>query len=395
MNKIKNLLWLLLLAQMTSGQNCGGGRYQLPIFSNTISTKALQFGGDTNVNGNYVDLFMDVYEPIGDTAAQRPLIIWCHGGGFFAQNRTQFEDDCIENAKRGYVSATIDYRLNTNFLVTSVHNRMRTVIQAVQDLKTAISYFKNDARTINQFRVDTNLIFVGGTSAGGITAIHLAYLDDITEASSTLAAAILEEGGLNNISGNLPYHGAEVAGVISLAGAIHDVNFMNLGPQAPLLAIHGDLDVIVPFDDGNAFGIFLQGGNSMNTHAQTIGLQCTFYNLAGRGHNAPKIHNMTDERYYDFMHQIICGSVVSINQHVTDAPVLTYPNPFLEQLSITRIPENTDYVVITNSNGQTIKTIENPLKYVRVNLEDEAPGVYFVACLSAGEIMTCQKILKQ
>src|ERR1041385_6518935 len=58
-------------------------------------------------------LKMDIYYPDMslDTMTKRPLIVSMHGGGFSVGSRTVNAGFCEEFALRGYVSATIDYRL--------------------------------------------------------------------------------------------------------------------------------------------------------------------------------------------------------------------------------------------------------------------------------------------
>jgi acetyl esterase/lipase len=70
-----------------------------------------------------IDLLMTVYSPcvlpsdISSTnllpckTCKRPFILMIHGGGLRGGCRKNLSDECIEFAKRGYIAATIDYRL--------------------------------------------------------------------------------------------------------------------------------------------------------------------------------------------------------------------------------------------------------------------------------------------
>ncbi|MFQ3269129.1 MAG: para-nitrobenzyl esterase, partial [Flavobacteriales bacterium] len=55
------------------------------------------------------NLQMDIYQAVGDTETQRPLIILAHGGSFVAGIRTNPSMVALGNAfaKRGYVVASI------------------------------------------------------------------------------------------------------------------------------------------------------------------------------------------------------------------------------------------------------------------------------------------------
>jgi len=61
-------------------------------------------------------LLMDIYFPdtLIDTMSARPFILLIHGGAFIAGNRHEMDYQCIEFARRGFVTATIEYRLGWN-----------------------------------------------------------------------------------------------------------------------------------------------------------------------------------------------------------------------------------------------------------------------------------------
>ena len=69
-------------------------------------------------------LKMDVYEPMNDTMAERPLIIMMHAGSFLPKgvntlpfgnkNDSSLVEICKQFAERGYVAAAINYRLGWN-----------------------------------------------------------------------------------------------------------------------------------------------------------------------------------------------------------------------------------------------------------------------------------------
>ena len=90
---------------------------------------------------------MDIYLPDGDTATNRPVIIFIHGGSFYAgdKSQTDCEDFCRAFAKRGYVTASVNYRLVSfiniaNFL-TNHQTQYEAVLKATADVKSAIRYF--------------------------------------------------------------------------------------------------------------------------------------------------------------------------------------------------------------------------------------------------------------
>lgn len=92
-----------------------------------------------------------------------PAVICIHGGGFRAGNRDGYNALCLKLAQRGYVAATISYRLAPKYQFPA----------AVHDTKAAVRWFRANAKT---YGVDPNRIGTTGGSAGG----HLAQFLGVT-----------------------------------------------------------------------------------------------------------------------------------------------------------------------------------------------------------------------
>ena len=153
---------------------CDLGRYYTELFPTVTVTSAVPFGSNTNFLGTPTNLSMDIYEPTGDTETDRPLIVWAHGGSFIGGSRTDADVVALANAfaKRGFVCVSIDYRTGM-WPIDSV-NAVKAVLRASQDMKASIRYFYQDKQTTNTYKIDTNNIINGGSSAGAVTALHLA-----------------------------------------------------------------------------------------------------------------------------------------------------------------------------------------------------------------------------
>ena len=83
------------------------------VVGETVVGDAAAFGSAARVvTGAPVELRFDAFQPGGDTAASRPALIWVHGGGFLAGDRTGTNQIATEYAQRGYVTFSIDYRLD-------------------------------------------------------------------------------------------------------------------------------------------------------------------------------------------------------------------------------------------------------------------------------------------
>ena len=112
---------------------------------------------------NNQNLFLDIVAPAGDTLEKRPLVLHQFGGGFLIGWRTKpvIPQMAEMYAKRGFVFATIDYRLGFNPL--DGQSAERAVYRASQDLRAALRFLVDNA---DLYGIDTSAIFLTRTSAG-------------------------------------------------------------------------------------------------------------------------------------------------------------------------------------------------------------------------------------
>jgi lysophospholipase L1-like esterase/dienelactone hydrolase len=267
-------------------------RFKSEVCTQLDSFKNVQYGSAVNIKGNQEDLMMDVYAPSADTLRKRPLMIFIHGGGF--QNNTRVggfsKMMCEGLAKRGYVTATIDYRLG---IAPSKSNTdyFEAMIRAVQDGKAAVRFFKQNAK---KFGVDTAQIFVMGSSAGSKTAMHLAYLDE-QEIPSHIDIKAL--GGLEGNSGN-PGFSSKVAGVVNCWGALINYKWINKG-DVPLFNISGTADQTVPYDSSYDYHGFKYGGSILYDRCLASGIPTGWRPFYGAGHTLDNKKNKQDSAYQE------------------------------------------------------------------------------------------------
>ena len=95
-----------------------GQRYAEPVFDEVNIETGIPFSsavkeGDTSPT----TLYLDFYEPQGDTLSERPLVITVFGGAFVAGSRdfADMQAYCTRLAQHGYAAASIDYRLISLF----------------------------------------------------------------------------------------------------------------------------------------------------------------------------------------------------------------------------------------------------------------------------------------
>ncbi len=201
-------------------------------------------------------LFMDIFTPHNDTVVKRPAIIFAHSGAFMLGSRQN--DDmvalCDSFARRGYVTATIDYRLGMGAqvsrffgIITHVevteYNANRAAYRALQDSRAAIRFLKHNA---NNFGIDTTKIYMVGSSAGAFISLANIYLDKKNE----LPADVFTAPTLGSLdSFGVQGYSPKADAIVSLWGAIQNTTIIE-NDTTPILLVHGKADNIVPFDKG-------------------------------------------------------------------------------------------------------------------------------------------------
>lgn len=122
-------------------------------------------------------LLLDIYEPEGESSSKRPAMIAIHGGGFLFGDKSEMTNLCRELAARGYSCFSINYRLVPDDPPgTSQDQYARTVMAAVEDAHRASEWILANAA---KYEVDPGRLFIGGSSAGAVTSMLLAYNPEI------------------------------------------------------------------------------------------------------------------------------------------------------------------------------------------------------------------------
>ena len=288
---------------LLTAQTACGDRYQTDIFTDFTVMQDVPYGSNIDAEGNIKNLKFDFYEPANDDLEKRPLIIWAHGGAFVAgnENSADIVQLCEAFSRKGYVNASINYRLLSNEYIAAQlavgvpleEIFFDAVVKAVGDMRAAIRFFRKDAATDNFYNIDPNQIYVGGASAGGFMALHTAYLRTESDFDNYTIVDGMQfvnaNGGFEGDSGNAGYSSA-VSGAINLCGAIGSPDFMQAG-EVPVVSIHGDADTVVPYDsaspDANGFGaIELYGSYFVHEKANALGIHNALWTLEGEAHMA-------------------------------------------------------------------------------------------------------------
>ncbi len=110
---------------------------------------------------------MDILAPSGSSGqGKRPLFVWICGGGFATMERSAYIPWLTYFAKRGYIAASVEYRLSN-----SAHSPAQ-----IEDVKKAIRFLRAHA---DEYGIDPDRVAVGGESAGGNLASMVGVTNDI------------------------------------------------------------------------------------------------------------------------------------------------------------------------------------------------------------------------
>lgn len=253
-------------------------RYQSEIFSTTDSMTDIQYGEAVNLKGKNEALLLDIISPPKeDSIKYRPLLIFIHGGGF--QNNTKnggySSMVCNAFAKRGYVTATIDYRLGVEKSKTN-KDFAEAMYRAQQDGKAAIRFFRRYAK---KYGIDTSKIFITGSSAGSKTCLAIAYMNE-DEIPKEVDQS--RWGTLEGNSGNEGYS-SKVKGVMNCWGAIINYHWIQKG-DVPLFNAAGLEDKTVPYDSSYDYHGFKYGPYILYQRCLELGIPTGWRPFAGTGH---------------------------------------------------------------------------------------------------------------
>ncbi|MCI5057437.1 MAG: alpha/beta hydrolase, partial [Flavobacteriales bacterium] len=174
---------ILLFILSCKKTDLNGTRYEDEVFDKVKSEKNIEYGENINFVGINEKLHLDIYEPKGDNETNRPVIFFTHGGGFITGSKT---DQCIvkfckDFAKKGYVTVSMHYRIGIALPVNEQHG-LEAVIRAMHDAKAAVRFIRKTAgEDGNPYNIDPDQIYFAGISAGAITGLQAAYLDQESE----------------------------------------------------------------------------------------------------------------------------------------------------------------------------------------------------------------------
>lgn len=204
------------------------------------------------VNGHA--LVADIYLP--DGSAVVPGIVFIHGGGWRAGDRSQLRRQAIYMAARGMVGMAPDYRL-------APANHFPA---ALDDARSAVTWLRQHAA---ENHVDPSRIGAVGSSAGGHLVAMLGVQADPSHKRSTDVQAVVAFNGIYDLAampvGNMVPDFVGVpcdqdAAKCKAASPIDQIAQGNRAGHAgpPFLLLHGTDDKTAPFTQATDFAAALK-----------------------------------------------------------------------------------------------------------------------------------------
>lgn len=248
------------------------------------------------------ELQLDMARPAGE--GPFPAIVFVHGGGWEGGNRAGYLGYIQLAAKKGYVAATVSYRLTQ----PDAKGKAKFPFPAqVNDVKCAVRWLRANAA---KYKVDPNRIGATGGSAGG----HLSLMLGVTDASAGLEG----DGGFADQSSQVQcvvniFGPTDMPHIAKSTGGAAPIVARFLGgkpdevPEAykksspityvkkelpPILTIHGTADTLVPPDQAERFDKAMREAGANHT--------LLLLNGQGHGFNGPAAIQANDATFEFF-----------------------------------------------------------------------------------------------
>ena len=197
------------------------------------------------------DLKLDIYRPApGSNGAKSAAVLVIHGGAWMGGKRQDMAAMCQFLSGRGFLAATVEYRLAPKFKWPAM----------LDDCQTAVRYLRANA---DKLGIDANRIGAAGASAGGHLSLLLGFRDTRDPAPKEFPAfgsrvsAVVNLFGPTDLSNTTDFppsldmlFGAvlgkprsQAAEEVRLASPVSFID----SKSAPVFTIQGKADTLVPY----------------------------------------------------------------------------------------------------------------------------------------------------
>jgi acetyl esterase/lipase len=219
-----------------------------------------------NVNGK--SLQIDFYRP-KNTTETLPLLVFIHGGSWKSGNRSDYLVYLTSFAEKGYMTATISYRLLRDSIYPA----------AVEDVTDAVEWlFKNG----ENFRYDPDRIVLVGGSAGAHLAMLASYgwrsseLQNYSATSAHRIIAVVDIYGPADLTTDYARNQRLVNAFIGHSYDEKPDLYREASPVSylssscpPTLILHGTSDTLVPVSQSD----------TLKARLDALGVPCEYFRV--------------------------------------------------------------------------------------------------------------------
>jgi acetyl esterase/lipase len=217
------------------------------------SQRNVVYGSNITFEGKQQSLKLDIFFPPDvEPGKNYPMVMLIHGGTFLNGSKGNLTAHCKQLADSGFVAVSIDYRLGWNVFSAlggcdkvDVNSLTQANYRAMQDTHAAMRFLVANA---DKYHIDTKWLFIGGGSAGAITALDVAYMTQ-KFANDKLAYAVSTLGNIDTAS-NTYTNKFKIKGICDMWGALPDSTLITKKNALPTIFYHGTADKTVPYNRG-------------------------------------------------------------------------------------------------------------------------------------------------
>lgn len=251
-------------------------------------------------NSNGKSLQLDIYKP-KDVEESAPLLVFIHGGGWRSGERADYLIYLVDFAKRGYITATVSYRL----LKDSPYPG------CVEDIRDAVDWFYENGEN---YGYDPNRIALIGGSAGAHLALMTAYEwgDTQTKTDSIKIPginyrikAVVDIYGPVDLTTEYARNQSLVTSFIAHSYEDSPELYKEASPiqyldksDPPTMILHGTSDDLVPISQSD----------SLKSRLGSLGIPCVYYRLPLWPHTmdiAQRVNNFSQLKMNDFFEEYL------------------------------------------------------------------------------------------
>jgi len=239
------------------------------------------FSGIEYKNAGGRPLQLDIYRK-DDLKEPAPLLVFIHGGAWKGGERSDYLVYLVPFASRGYVTATVSYRLLSDTLYPA----------CIEDIRDAVGWFFRNGDT---YGYDTSRIALIGGSAGAHLATLAAYgwpgVDDSAGGGHHRVKAVVDiYGPVDLTTEYASTHplvteliGRSYEEVPELYADASPVTYLDSN-DPPTLILHGTSDRLVPVTQSE----------NLKARLDSLGVPCTYYPLPLWPHTMDIVERVND-----------------------------------------------------------------------------------------------------